>query len=376
MDRRGTNAVIGAIALAIILAFGYALSLFLGGGFKSGFNVTATFSRAGQLLRDGSDVKLRGVLLGEVKKIDVAPDGTAHIEMRIFPKEEIPSNVGAAIRAKTLFGEKFIELELPKSFASDNLHTGSEIPESRTLGPFEVETILEKAVPLLEAVDPEEFGSALHALAEGLTGNERALRNANVQSEHLLTATERTLPNLERNLVHLEHFAAALNSTDTSLLQALNGLDQVGQAIRDHPEEFRQTLTSLTGLSKNLGDVFTARQADLGTLAGEGAPVLRSVSDRANKLPHIVDAVKGFLGVWVADLSDGPYWRIYVVDPTLVGGEPYAPGTEPKPRSNATSVLAGQRKGTKKSLVDVLLGAVPTDAIERAAGQLPKVVPR
>src|SRR5581483_11197592 len=110
MERK-TNAVVGAIALVIILALGYELSLFLGGGFKPGFTVGATFTRAGQLLRDGSDVKLRGVLVGEVKSIDVKPDGTAHINMRILPDNKIPSNVGAAIRAKTLFGEKFIELE-------------------------------------------------------------------------------------------------------------------------------------------------------------------------------------------------------------------------------------------------------------------------
>ncbi len=373
MERRGLNAIVGAIALVLMLLFGYGLSLFLGGGFKSGYSVTATFSRAGQLLRDGSDVKMRGVLVGEVKNIDVARDGRAHIKMRIFPEMEIPSNVGAAIRAKTLFGEKFIELQIPKSLASDNLKNGSEIPESRTIGPFEVETILEKAVPLLEAVDPEQFGSALHALAQGLVGNEQALRNANVQSEKLLTATERTLPNLQRNLVHLDHFARALNTTDTSLLEALNGLTQVGEVIRDHPTEFRQTLEGLTSLSDDLADVIGPREGDLGTLAGEGAPVLKSVADRAGKLPHIVESLHGFLGVWVADLTDGPYWRIYVVDPILVGGTPYAPGTEPKPQPNAAAKLAGQKTGTKKSIIDVLLGAVPSDAVSDAADQLTKV---
>ena len=362
--------MIGTIALAIILAFGYALSLFLGGGFKSGFQVTATFSRAGQLLRDGSDVKLRGVLVGEVSHIQVDPQGTARIRMRLFPDEEIPSNVGAAIRAKTLFGEKFIELEIPPKMALDNLRNGSDIPESRTVGPFEVETILEKAVPILDAVDPEQFGAALHAFAEGLVGNTQALRNATLQSEHLLTTTERTLPNLERNLVHLQHFASALHSTDTSLLQALNGLDQVGTAIRDHPDAFRATLANLSDVSSTLGDIVSSHERDLSDIAGQGAPVLRTVADRANKLPHIASSLDGFLGVWAADLPDGPYWRIYVVNPVLLMGQPYSVGTQPQPRADAVDAVAGAKQGPRHTLIDTLLAPVPTQGIQKLVGQL------
>jgi virulence factor Mce-like protein len=369
VDRRN-NAIIGAVALAIIVAFIFGLATFLGGGFKSGFTVTATFTRAGQLLREGSDVKLRGVLVGEVSHIDVGRNGEARIRMRIFPDEEIPSNVGAAIRAKTLFGEKFIELEIPPKLARTNLKDGSKIPESRTIGPFEVETILEKAVPILDAVDPERFGSALHALAEGFVGNTEALRDATVQSERLLTGTERTLPNLERNLVHLQHFAAALHSTDTSLLQALNGLDQVGMVIRDDPDAFRATLADLSDTAGTLGDIVTSRRQDLADIAGEGAPVLRTVADRANTLPHIVHSLDGFLGVWIADLSVGPNWRIYVVNPLALTGTPYPTGMQPQPRTDAVDAVAGSSSGTKHSLIDTLLAPLPTSDIQKLAGRL------
>ena len=84
-------------------------------------------------------------------------------------------------------------------------------------------------------------------------------------------------------------------------------------------------------------------------------------------------ALDGFLGVWVADLSAGPYWRIYVTNPPIVGGEPYAPGTQPKPRAEAIAQLSGQKRGARKSLIDILLAPVPTDVIQKAANQLPKV---
>lgn len=365
MSRR-SNAFIGLGAIAAVGLVVYLLALHLGGVFLPGYEVVARFERAGQLLRDGSDVKLRGVLVGTVARIEVERSGQAHVTLRLFEEQEIPENVHAAVRAKTLFGEKFIDLEIPEEPSDQLLSPGDEIPQSRTTPPFEVETILEKGVPVLEAVDPEAFGAALHALAEGFVGNEEALRNATVQSERLLTETQRTLPNLERNLVHLRNFAEALDETDTELLQALGGLTAVGEAIRDHPDEFRRTVSALVPLSRDLGDILTARQQDLADLAGKGRAVLEVVEARAHKLPGIVDLLDGFLGVWVADLSEGPYWRIAVTDPPVLLGEPYAPGTEPSPRTAALRTLATDADVPSPDLLDLLLAPVPTEQLEEA----------
>lgn len=362
MESRGRNAVVGVIALLLIAAFGYGLWLFLSGRFKPGFEVEATFARAGQLLRSGSDVKLRGVLVGSVSDIEVARSGKATITMLIFPDQEIPANVGAAIRAKTLFGEKFIELRQPEEMAPENLSEGDSIPESRTIPPFEVETILEKGVPVLNAIDPEAFGASLHALAEGFVGNEEALRRATLSSEKLLTETERTLPNLERNLVHLKNFAAALDETDDDFLKALDGLSAVGEAIRSNPEALRATVSGLVPLATDLGDILTARERDLADIAGKGRAVLEEVGKRATNLPNIVQLLDGFLGVWVLDLSEGPNWRIYVIDPLIVGGTPYPPGEEPAPRRAAIAqVIEESQSQDIAGALGVILDALPLD---------------
>ncbi len=356
----------------LILAFGYGMALFLGGTFKPGFEVTANFARAGQLLRAGSDVKMRGVLVGAVKNIDITRSGKARIEMRIFPEQQIPRNVGAAIRAKTLFGEKFVELQIPDAMSPGKLREGDEIPESRTIPPFEVETILEKGVPVLNAIDPEAFGAALHALAKGFVGNEQALRNATLQSEKLLTETERTLPNLERNLVHLKNFAAALNDTDDSFLKALDGLSAVGEAIRSHPDEFRRTVDALVPLATDLGDVLTARQQDLADIAGDGRRVLDEVAERAKNLPRVVELLDSFLGVWILDLSEGPNWRIYVTDPLIIGGAPYPPGEEPAPRQAAIAQFIEKNDaGAIAEVLRVILEAVPLGVLSGAQEEPP-----
>jgi virulence factor Mce-like protein len=295
--------------------------------------------------------------------------GTARVTMLLDEAQMIPSNVRAAIRAKTLFGEKYIDLNLPTEPAAEELGPGDEIPLDRTTPPIEVESILEKGVPILEAVDPEKFGAGLHALAEGLIGNEDELRRATLQSEKLLTETERTLPNLERNLAHLQHFSSALNQTDTDLLNALDGLSEVGEAIRDNPEAFERTISGLVPLATDLGDIFTARESDLVDLASKQRPILEAVAEREKKLPELVRVLDSFLGVWVADLSEGPYWRISVTDPVVPLGEPYGPGEAPAPRSTsfAPPPVGGDRV---RNLVDILLQPLPREQAQQAVDDL------
>lgn len=369
MDERRTHAVAGALALLLAAAGVWLLFLYLGGRFESGVEVEARFARAGQLLTSGGDVKMRGVLVGSVRSVDIGRTGQARVTLLLDPSQEIPRNVHAAIRAKTLFGEKYIDLSIPAEPSEELLSAGDEIPQDRTIGPIEVESILEKGVPILEAIDPEAFGASLHAIAVALGGNEDALRRATVQSERLLTATERTLPHLERNLVHLKRFASALNATDADLLAALEGLTAVGEAILADPQAFRSTVSGLVPLTDDLADVIGAREGDLSILASEQLAILREVGARKDKLPAVVRLLDGFLGVWVADLSEGPYWRLTVTDPPVLLGEPYAPGEAPSPRAAAIAALRDDTTAVD-DLLAILLAPIPDGSVERTAREL------
>jgi hypothetical protein len=117
-------------------------------------------------------------------------------------------------------------------------------------------------------------------------------------------------------------------------------------------------------LARDLGDVLTAREGDLSDIASKGRAVLEEVAQRAPKLPSIVRSLDGFLGVWVADLSEGPNWRIYVTDPPIVLGEPYPAGEEPTPRKVAAQRLMGLDPDEPvPAIVDLLLDVLPLDGL-------------
>jgi hypothetical protein len=98
--------------------------------------------------------------------------------------------------------------------------------------------------------------------------------------------------------------------------------------------------------------------------------VLESVAARAPKLPALVEVLDGFLGVWIADLSEGPHWRITETEPPVVLGEPYPPGTEPQPRTQALRRLAADPDAPPADLLDIVLAPVPTEDLNEAADGL------
>ena len=69
---------------------------------------------------------------------------------------------------KTLFGEKYVELNIPKDPSSSSLQAGDTIKQTKL--PIEVEKVLNDLYPLLRTVQPAELNYTLNALAGALEG--------------------------------------------------------------------------------------------------------------------------------------------------------------------------------------------------------------
>ncbi len=132
-------------------------------------NVSLKTDTIGLQLPKQADVKVRGVIVGQVNKIASNGKG-ATLTLGIKPDKisQIPANVTAAILPKTLFGEKYVELQIPKDPSSTSLKAGDTITQTKL--PIEVEKVLNDLYPLLRTVQPAELNYTLNALATALEG--------------------------------------------------------------------------------------------------------------------------------------------------------------------------------------------------------------
>lgn len=85
----------------------------------------------GNQLDPRADVKLRGLLVGEVRAVHA--DGTkATLDIALKPEyvASIPSDVHARLLPKTLFGEKYVDLVAPARSSARPIRAGTSSPRT------------------------------------------------------------------------------------------------------------------------------------------------------------------------------------------------------------------------------------------------------
>ncbi|GAA1442690.1 MCE family protein [Mycobacterium cookii] len=132
--------------------------------------VTVKASRIGLQLPQRADVKIRGVIVGEVLDYEPTADG-ADITLGLYEDRttQVPGDVTASILPKTLFGEKFVSLIVPEGGSDAEPIADGDVIE-RTHLSTEVEQVLSDLYPLLRAVQPADLNMTLNAVATALEG--------------------------------------------------------------------------------------------------------------------------------------------------------------------------------------------------------------
>ncbi|HLF69763.1 MAG TPA: MlaD family protein, partial [Actinomycetota bacterium] len=295
--------LLGAVALllgASSLAF---VATSLEGSRAPSYTVLARFHRAGQLMKAGADVKLRGILVGRVASVQLRGD-MVELRLAMDPAQFVPSDVSASIRGKTLFGEKFVSL-LDSDHSSAKLRDGDVVPEARTVDPFELEQVLDSAMPLLNEISPKDLGAALRALAEGFSGQEDVVRRTIDNGGSALTSLNDHTDALGSLLKGLPRSSDALARSAADLVSSAEGLDRFNSTLVANEGKVRGALSDVPSWMTKLAEILGERRADVITLSVQGADILAVVSARRDILPATVGGLKHFTESWDTNLSVG-----------------------------------------------------------------------
>ena len=317
--------MIGVLALAMVAGSVVLTGLFLTGKVRPRVvPVSAEFVNCGQGLREGGDVKLRGVLVGKIGVIELAGNGNdCRVNLDLFPQDvdQVPANAGAQIRAKTIFGEKWVEILTPDPASSENIAAGDVIPRDRTIDPLEVETILNVALPLLEAIDPEYLAGTLEALSEGFVGHEGAAIRGIEEGIKALEVPLNNEAEFKESIDQLAGTGETLSEVDDDLLVAMRNLDELNRFTIENADLVSESLDRAPELLGELSTLFETRFGDLVELANSGATVLGIVSSRTGDLDRLLNALPKFNSAWIRNLNHVCRYRQQTDEPGKATGD-------------------------------------------------------
>ncbi|MFO7567402.1 MAG: MlaD family protein [Enhygromyxa sp.] len=131
-------------------------------GGKEGKRYHVTLDSAAGLVKDNA-VKIAGVKVGTVERVEVEGD-EARLTLLVDPEVELLADTVALVRAKSLLGEKYLQLEPGSDGAL--LADGDEIHDIRRT--FEIDQVLNALEPILGGDD--SIGAALKPLLGRIDG--------------------------------------------------------------------------------------------------------------------------------------------------------------------------------------------------------------
>jgi len=241
--------IFGVAFMVVVVMFLALVVAFYNKAFTPVVNVKVDTDRAGLNLLQRSDVKVRGLIVGEVRGVHTNGTG-AQLDLAIDPGKAklIPANAQARLLPKTLFGEKYVDLEIPAQ-PTGRLRDGTVIQQDKSQAAVEIDKVLDDVLPVLKAVQPEKLNATLNALATALQGRGDQLGQTLDQADYLLKQVNPKLGTLMYDIRALADVSDIYNDAAPDLLRTLRNLNVTSQTVVDEKTTIEQLIPTTTAVS-------------------------------------------------------------------------------------------------------------------------------
>jgi phospholipid/cholesterol/gamma-HCH transport system substrate-binding protein len=278
------------------------------------YTITADFNRAGLNIRAGDEVRVRGFPVGSVERIETdRRDFSARYVLRVDRDVRIARDSGARIVPKTLFGDKYVELD-PAPPGQEAMTGGAHIAQDRTKAVTEFQQVLDRFTPALQSVDPGALGGTISAFAEGIGSGldlGRTITGFGTTFEEL-AGREADIAKL---LAHVPGTAQTFGERAGDMTAAATNMGEVARMLAENRPELGRFLRENAELLTQAGDLMTSERERILRVTANGFDVLGMVAARPG-------AIKGFMAGQAATTAGLPtvthYGVMYAAIPHLI----------------------------------------------------------
>lgn len=203
-------------------------------------------------LREGDDVRMAGVRVGRVEKIELDGD-LAKVSFVVQNDQQLLGTTVASVTYQNIVGQRYLGLSLGSLGEPRPLAAGSVIPVERTDPSFDVGTLLNGYEPLFSALNPRDADNLTKGVIQSLQGDDASITALVTQTSQLTDA-----------------FAGR----DQELGGVITDLNAVVGNLARHNDSLDQVLTQ----TRDMVATFNARRPELVSSMGSISRVVRQLS--------------------------------------------------------------------------------------------------
>ncbi|MFE5732133.1 MCE family protein [Streptomyces sp. NPDC056528] len=254
----------------------------------------------------GAEVKLRGVVVGEVRAIDSTGTGARlTLAMRPGTLDHVPSDVRAQMLPTTLFGERFVALVPPGNPSAKPLGPGAVIPEDRSGNAVELQQVLDNVLPLLTAVQPQKLSATLSAVSRALEGRGDQLGDTLTQLDAHLREFNPQLPALNRDLKELVKVSHLYADAAPDIVTALTDFTTTSGTLAEKEAELAGTLGATTRTAQDLTAFLRQNKDNIIRLGATSRPTLELLAEYSPSFPCTLRTLAQFVPAMDKALGKG-----------------------------------------------------------------------
>ncbi len=319
MNTRDTTFVLAAIRLGIFTLVSITVTsmlfIIMGGfGLGSQDEYKAVFTNASELTA-GDDVRIAGVVVGKVKKVDFYHRDHAMVTFKVKKGVPLTQESRASIRFLNLIGDRYMSLSEDKAGAA-RLPAGSTLSMDHTTPALNLTALFNGFQPLFAALRPEDVNKLSLNLVRVLQGEGG------------------TVQELLSNTASLTN---TLADRDQLVGEVVTNLSTLMKTVDDHHQQLDQLITSLRSW---FGDLATDRKvigtsltnisqvsAEVADLLTQGRPLLKAdvaqlrrlftiLAEPKNKayLAHTLDVLPSMLAKQTRIGVYGSWYNYYLCE--------------------------------------------------------------
>ncbi|MET9920832.1 MCE family protein [Streptomyces sp. NPDC006435] len=274
--------------------------------FTDDATVTVRTGSVGNEMHQNADVKLRGVVVGQVRGIAADGDG-ARLTLAIDPDEmdRIPADVTAQMLPTTLFGERFVALVPPAAPSARTLRAGAVIPQDRSKNAIELEEVLDNVLPLLTAVKPEKLASTLGAVSQALEGRGEKLGDTLVRLDAHLAKFNPQLPTLNADIKELVKVSKVYGDAAPDILDALTDFTTTSGTVAEQQAQLADLYGATTASAQDITSFLRENKDNLIRLSATSRPTLELLARYSDEFPCTLRTMAGFVPAMDKALGKG-----------------------------------------------------------------------
>jgi phospholipid/cholesterol/gamma-HCH transport system substrate-binding protein len=209
-------------------------------------------------LAPGDDVRIAGVRVGRVQKIEV--DGNnAKAEFVVQSEQKLYGDTIASVIYQNIVGQRYLGLSRGKTPEPRVLPAHTVIPIDRTDPSFDVGEVINGFEPLFSEIDPKNINNLTQSAIKSLQGDDVSLSNLIAQTTKLTDS---------------------FVGEDAQLGPVITNLNEVTKNLAKHNATLEHTITQ----TRSTVSIFNARRAELVSSMGSISRTMRNLSSITNEV--------------------------------------------------------------------------------------------